>query len=480
MRKIKVFLLIMIINFGSCLFGQSTFRELNYTKSNFIKGVDVSALEQIEENGGVFYDDGLAMDALQIFKNHDINYIRLRLWHTPDSGYNNLARTLEMAARVKDLGYKFLLDFHYSDTWADPGQQIKPDAWQNLSFQTLKDSIYHYTKYVITALKEQNTIPDMVQIGNEIICGLLWNDGRVCGEYNTPSQWEQLSELITEAINGLDDSLEPTESDSVKIMIHIDRSCDNNWCRWFFDNLTANNVNFDVIGLSYYPWWHGLIDELEYNVNDLAQYYSKEIVIVETAYPWTLNWFDDTHNLVGDSTQLHPGYTASVEGQTSFLHDVMETISNVPDNKGLGIFYWAPEWISVPNFGSPWENVTLFDFNGELLNSITVFDSSFSEFSEETDISGFFYILNNYPNPFNPKTTIEFSLSKTSKVNLSIYNIKGQKIITLTDKSLKEGYHSLVWNGSDASGQKAASGVYVYKLMVNDKAEFIRKCILLK
>ena len=202
--------------------------------AEFIKGVDISALQKIEENGGIFLDSGIQKDALQIFLDNGLNYVRLRIWHSPVNGYNNLEKNLLMASRIKSLGFKFLLDLHYSDTWADPGQQTKPDAWNYLTFESLKDSVYQYTSLVITALKNQNTLPDIVQIGNEIICGMIWDDGRVCNEFNTPQQWNQLGELVNEGIRGVMENIDP--ADTIKIMIHIDRGGDNSGSRWFFDN----------------------------------------------------------------------------------------------------------------------------------------------------------------------------------------------------------------------------------------------------
>jgi len=341
--------------------------------AEFIQGVDISSLLPIENNGGIYTEYGLRKDALQIFRDHNINFVRLRIWHTPDDEYCNLDKTLLMAQRIKNAGLKFMLDLNYSDTWADPGKQSKPAAWENLSFQALKDSIHTYTSHVIAALKNQNTLPDIVQIGNEITCGMLWNDGRVCGQYNTPNQWKKLSELIDSAIKGVYDCC--SDDDSVRIMIHVDDGGNNDTCRWFFDNLFAQDVDFDIIGLSFYPWWHGYLTELEYNINDLALRYEKDIIVVETAYPWTLDWSDNTHNIIGDSTQLLDGYPATVEGQKNFLRNLIFLISNLPGDRGLGLFYWAPEFISTKQYSSPWENVTLFDFYGEVLNSITVFDS---------------------------------------------------------------------------------------------------------
>ncbi|MFH1312483.1 MAG: glycosyl hydrolase 53 family protein [Candidatus Eisenbacteria bacterium] len=328
----------------------------------FIKGADVSFLDQIEDSGGVFTEDGVAGDVLEILKDHGFNYIRLRIWHTPSDRYCNLDRTLAMAARINDLGLGFLLDLHYSDTWADPGRQTKPAAWTGVSFDDLKDSVYHYTRHVIAALDSQNTLPDMVQIGNEVICGMLWDDGRVCGPFDTPDQWVKFARLVSEGIRGVRDGMGP--GDSIRIMIHIDRGGDSAGSQWFFDNLLAHGVYFDVIGLSYYPWWHGTMDDLRANLEMLAERYDKDIIIAETAYPWTLDWFDNTHNIVGLSEQLHPGYPASVEGQRQFLIDLIGVIDTTPGNRGRGLFYWSPEYISAPALGSPWENVTLFDFNG--------------------------------------------------------------------------------------------------------------------
>lgn len=337
----------------------------------FIKGADVSFIPQIEDLGGIYKENGEETDPLTIFKNHDFNYIRLKIWHTPDEDYNNLAKILLMAQRIKAADMKFLLNFHYSDTWADPGKQYKPTAWQNLTFAALKDSVYQYTHNVVKALNDQGTLPDMVQIGNEITVGMLWNDGRVGGSYDTDTQWNQFSELLNAGIRGVRESCD--KGDSVKIMIHIDRGGNNTASRWFFDNLFSKGVDFDIIGLSFYPWWHGTLTNLQNNLNDLATRYGKDLIVAETAYPWTLEWADTVDNIVGSSDDLLSGYPASVTGQKNYLRDIMDIIKNVPNEKGCGLFYWAPEYISVDPIGSPWENNALFDFNGNVLESIDIF-----------------------------------------------------------------------------------------------------------
>jgi arabinogalactan endo-1,4-beta-galactosidase len=467
---IKIYILLFLLAFQ--LFAQDDLKESVIKRSEFIKGVDLSILLEIEEHGGIFKESGIPKDALRIFKDHGINFVRLRLWHTPANGYDNLDKTLLMARRIKTLGLKFLLDLHYSDTWADPSQQTKPAAWENLSFQALKDSVRQYTRNVITALKNQNTLPDIVQIGNEITCGMLWNDGRVCDQFNTPQQWAQLAELINEGISGVNESLEL--GDTVKIMIHIDRGGDNNGSKWFFDHLIAQNVDFDIIGLSYYPWWQGTFSDLEFNTDDLAQRYRKEIILVETAYPWTLDWYDNTPNIVGDSSQLLPGYPATVEGQTDFLSDLINLVQNIPDNKGSGLFYWAPEWISVPTLGSPWENVTLFDFTGELLNSISVFDSIPSGIQSHDGISYSFNLYQNYPNPFNPKTLINYSIPQADFVSLKVYDILGDEVVTLVNEYKTAGNYSIEFNGNNLS-----SGVFFYRIKTGNFFD-TKKLILMR
>lgn len=340
-------------------------------QGGLIKGADISFLKEIENHGGVFSEVGGRRDFLDILKDHGFNYVRLRLWHSPEAGYCGLDSTLAVASRVKAKGFGLLLDIHYSDTWADPGRQSKPRAWEGVGFQALEDSVYEYTRRVIGRLRAQNTLPDMVQIGNEITCGMLWDDGRTCGAADTPEQWRKLGGLVRAGVRGVEDGL--GKGDSVRIMIHTDRGADSQGSIRFYDHMLAEGVRFDVIGLSYYPWWHGTLDEVRANLDTLASRYNRDIMIVETAYPWTLGRSDDTHNGVGLPGQLHRGYSASVAGQKAFLADLLAVVDGVHGGRGRGVFYWAPEYISVPGLGSTWENVTLFDFSGKVLPAMSVF-----------------------------------------------------------------------------------------------------------
>ncbi len=441
-------------------------------QTEFINGVDVSTLLQIEDNGGVFKENGITKDPILIFKDNGIDYIRLKLWHTPSADYDNLQKVLIAAERIKSNGLKFLLNIHYSDWWADPANQTKPAAWNGLTIQQLKDSVYQYTKNIITTLKNNNILPDMVQIGNEIICGMLWNDGRICDPYNTPQQWQNFADLIKAGINGVKDAVDV--SDSVRIMIHTDRGGDNGGARWFYNGLQSYNVEFDIIGLSYYPWWQGTLSNLQNNLNDLAVRYGKEIIVVETAYPWTLSWDDNTTNIVGNPSQLLAGYPATVQGQKDFLIDLINIVKSTSGNKGVGLFYWEPDWISTQTLGSPWENLAMFDFSGELLSSVSAFDSTATSIDDDISQINEFKLDQNYPNPFNPKTSIQYTIGSRQFVQLNIFDVLGNNIATLVNENKESGSYSVKFDATNLP-----SGVYFYKLQAGEFTN-TRKMILVK
>jgi beta-galactosidase len=240
-------------------------------------GADISFLPELEARGVKFSDKGNQKDVLKILKDHGFNYIRLRIFKDPqkDSGYSpgkgfcDLTHTKEMAKRIKEAGLKFLLDFHYSDYWADPGKQFKPKAWEGKNFQQLQDSVYNYTKLVMLALKNQGTPPDMVQVGNEINHGMIWPEGHV-------RSFDSLAQLVYVGIQAVREV-----TPDAAVMIHIALGGQNDESHFFLDNLLNRKVPFDVIGLSYYPKWHGTLADLKYNINNLAVTYQKDIIVVE-------------------------------------------------------------------------------------------------------------------------------------------------------------------------------------------------------
>lgn len=359
------------------------FKIYKMVDDTFIKGADVSMLKQIEDCGGKFYLNGVQMDALEILKYFGINWIRLRIWNDPkDANGNPLGggncsadNMLVIAKRAKALGMKLLLDFHYSDFWADPGKQDKPKAWANLSFDQLKQAVYQYTYDVIKMYKDQGALPDMVQVGNEVNGGMLWPDGKTWGE--DAGGYDNFADLLKAGIRGVKDAAGP--DNQVKIMIHLANGGDNELYRRVFDNLTQRGVEFDVIGLSYYPYWHGKLSDLIYNMNDISKRYNKEILIAETAYAYTLENGDGLNNIFGTREAATAGYEPSVQNQALVIRNIANAVAQVPDGKGLGVFYWEPDWIPVEGAGwktgegNGWDNQAMFDFNGNALDSLYVF-----------------------------------------------------------------------------------------------------------
>ncbi len=243
-------------------------------------GADISFLPELEARGIKFSDKGIEKDAIEILKDHGFNYVRLRIFnnpanengYSPGQGFCDLEHTKQMAKRVKAAGMKFLLDFHYSDYWADPGKQYKPEAWKNLGFTDLKKAVFDYTKHVMTELSAQGTTPDMVQVGNEINHGIIWPEGSV-------SHLDSLAQLIragTAAVKAVD----PT----VVMMLHVALGGQHDESAFFIDNMVARGVHFDVIGESYYPKWHGTLDDLRDNLHDLVKRYNKDVIVVEYSH----------------------------------------------------------------------------------------------------------------------------------------------------------------------------------------------------
>ncbi len=326
-----------------------------------ILGADISSLQKAEDKGGIYRDEkGISGDAVQILREHGVNYIRLRVWVNPADGYNDKARVLHTARRVKDHGLKLLVDFHYSDAWADPGKQFKPAAWKDYSFAQLVQAVYDHTYEVCQGLQAQDTPADMIQVGNEINNGLLWPEGKI-------PQWDNLAALLKSGCEAVKACHRLTA-----VMLHLAEGGDNAGTRNWFDHIIAREVQFDVIGLSHYTYWHGSLADLQSNLNDIAARYQKDVVIAETAYPFTLAEADSQKNVVHSADQLTPGYAATEAGQAAMLRDIMTVVRAVPANRGLGIFYWEPTWTAVPGngwnpadpaSGNEWENQALFDFD---------------------------------------------------------------------------------------------------------------------
>lgn len=353
--------------------------------TDFIKGADVSIMPELERNGTKFYDNGIEQDGLTILKNHGVNWIRVRIWNNPyvvgpegvGGGNTDEAKAIEMAKRAKALGMKVLVDFHYSDFWVDPGQQKKPDAWKNDSGDKLVDDVYAYTAKVMQDFNVQGVTPDMVQVGNELNNGMLWPEAQLTED--NPNGYKFLAKLLNAGLQAVHDN---DKDNKVNTMIHL-AGVDVNLYHTFFDNLIVKNkVNdFDIIGMSFYPFWHGTMDDLKNTMNDVSAKYNKDVIAVETAFGYTLEDADFEKNNFGTNEEKVGGYKATVQGQATGLRDVMATVASVNDNRGLGIFYWAPDWVINEKVGwksngggNGWDNLTLFDTKGNALESMDTFN----------------------------------------------------------------------------------------------------------
>lgn len=324
---------------------------------DFIRGADISFLPEIEKAGVVFTNNGKTEDMLSTLKNSGCNTIRIRLWKNPANGHSGLAEVKTLAARVKKAGLKVWLTVHYSDDWADPAVQTTPAEWKDLSFADLKTAVASYTSTIITEIN-----PDIIQIGNEINSGLLWPQGHLI---NKEAQCIDLLKTASATVR--------SKAPKTKIMIHYAgvKASDTDW---FFSKV--KDVDYDYIGLSFYPIWHGKdLTVVKSTIDALGTKFSKKVLIAETAYPFTLGFDDWTDNIVGQEDQLVSGYPATPEGQKSFVLAIKDLVKT--SKSGIGFAYWGGEWVSFKGDqaknGSTFENQAFYDFSNKSLPVLQVF-----------------------------------------------------------------------------------------------------------
>lgn len=322
-----------------------------------IKAVDLSSYPEIAATNPTFYDaSGTANDFLNILKESGVNTVRLRLWVDPVNGHSGFDEVQAFSETLQQQGFKIWLTLHYSDTWADPGTQETPAAWQGLDVAALEDQVYQYTANVVATIQ-----PDYIQIGNEINSGMLHPYGAI------DTQAEQFVSLLQSGATAV-----RATNPNCKIILHY---AGIEGADWFFNEVQG--VPYDIIGLSYYPIWHGKsLTALQTSLQNLSETYDKEVVIAETAYPFTLDWNDWTNNIVGEASQLIlPEYPATPEGQYQFIHEIQTLTQTVPN--GIGFCYWGAELIAwkgnEATDASSWENQALFDFNHKALPVLDVF-----------------------------------------------------------------------------------------------------------
>ena len=327
--------------------------------SDFAVGADLSSLKQAEDRGVVFRDGDRAMPGLSLFRAHGYSWVRLRLFNHPTRLPNNLEYTLATAKAAKQLGYKFLLDFHYSDTWADPGKQPMPKAWESKSHAEVVQAVFEFTRDTVAALRAGGVLPDMVQPGNEVIQGMLWPDGKL------PANWDNFADQMRAAVKGVEAGR--GDGAAPRIMIHIDRGGDAARTKWFFDKFNTYGIPYDVIGLSYYPFWHGSINDLRDCLRQTAEAYGKEIFVVEAAYNWR----------PGEYRGKTAPFPESPKGQEQFLEAVTRAVLATPRNLGKGVFWWEPAVDTTDGLVSR----SMFDPAGKALPVLAVFDGGVGRFA---------------------------------------------------------------------------------------------------
>lgn len=355
----------------------------SYAWDEINMGVDLSYVNQLEDNGAVFRDSGKQMDPFVIFKNHGANMVRVRLWHSPDwylpvtggKRYSDLADVEKTIRRAKAAGMAVNLDFHYSDDWADPSKQETPKAWAGLSLPLLKDSLYNYTLSVLQYLASKNLTPEMVQIGNETNPGMCFPNGKVVG-----GNYSAFGELLKSGIKAVRD-FSAGNAIKPKIVLHVAQLQDAPaWAKGVITQ--AGVTDFDYLGISHYcKWstvntWPAITD----TIRKLVTAYQKPVIIVETAYPFTKNNQDSYNNLFGGNDSV-ANYPVNTAGQLNYMKDLTQAIL---DGGGKGLQYWEPAWISSPmkdrwGTGSSWENNALFDFNANALQGMNYMNATYKK-----------------------------------------------------------------------------------------------------
>jgi arabinogalactan endo-1,4-beta-galactosidase len=352
---------------------------------SFVFGADLSYVNQILDHNGIYKDGGNISSPYKIFKDKGTNLVRLRLWHNPTwtkeiygpAGkqlYNDLKDVEKSIKLCKEQGLSVLLDLHYSDSWADPEKQEIPGAWTAIrSLSILKDSVYQYTFKTLKYLDQKGLMPEMVQIGNETNCGMLYSNApqgfpslNVCD-----GSWTQLGEVVNSAIKAVKDA-SANSTVKTKIALHVADPKNVDW--WFTNVLSQGKVtDFDILGFSYYPIWHPTIpiENIATTVASFKSKFKKEVIILETAFPWTDQYNDSYNNSFGGTSPFGK-YPFTIDGQYSFMVDLTQAVI---DGGGSGVIYWEPGWISSGlkdqwGTGSSWENATFFDFSGNPVKAI--------------------------------------------------------------------------------------------------------------
>ncbi|MCR5491804.1 MAG: arabinogalactan endo-1,4-beta-galactosidase [Bacilli bacterium] len=363
-----------------------------------ILGIDFSSYYEEEACGARYFADGKEVDPLDLCRAEGVTLSRIRVWNRPfdDDGKPYLGgtcdenRAVELAKLSKKYGYEILMDFHYSDFWVDPNKQTMPKDWVGLSEDELVKAVREYTYKVLAHIKSEGVDVAYVQIGNEITHGMLWPVGKLDYSTKPASKYDVLCRLLSAGIEGAK-AVYP----NIKIVIHLEQSYAQDVYREYFDHLVKYGVQFDIIGMSYYPFWHGDFGPLFENVDMCKARYGKQIMIAEVGYAWTIEDYlpdaDDSHMVIGNGANgtARTPYPYTKEGQKQFVEALVRTAK---EHDLFAICYWEPFWIPMggkicwtskegqkyiheeaKSIRNEWANQCLFDYDGNALPALFAF-----------------------------------------------------------------------------------------------------------
>lgn len=415
-------------------------------KSQFANGADIGWLSQMEAQGYVFKDSsGVQKNCLAILKSKGINALRFRVWVNPRSVYCSTKDVASMAHRADSAGFDVMIDFHCSDTWADPSHQAKPAAWTSDTFAQLLGDLYNHVYRVLDMLKSIGVVPKWVQIGNETNDGMLWEDGRASTHM---SNFAHLIDTGYSAVKAVDST--------IQVIVHLSNGHNDTMFRWMFDGLRTNGARWDIIGMSVYPYWAGLPwatdDSLALvTMQDVTSRYNTKVMVVEAGYL----------------------YNQPIAANQYLL----DLIAKTKSAGGLGVFYWEPESYNWQGYQlGAWDPVTkqptvaLDAFLG--IGVVSVPEES-RLIPKEPEL------FPSFPNPFNPSTQVRYAISATGKVSLIVYDLLGQKVRTLVDEMQSAGEYSIPWLGDNDSGGQASSGVY-FICLVTEQVSKTQRIVLVR
>lgn len=323
--------------------GKISVEKIEFNNPNFIKGMDVSSVIALENSGVEFYNEnGVKEDLFKILSDNGVNYIRVRVWNNPydenNNGYgggnNDTQTAAQIGKRAAEYGMKLLVDFHYSDFWADPAKQKEPKAWSGFSLEDKISALKSFTAESLNTIRETGADIGMVQIGNETTSG-------IAGEKDMTNM-VKLFNAGASAVREFDSS--------ILAVLHFTNPEKTDTIKWFADSLNENGADYDVFAVSYYPYWHGSLSNLTEVLDYAAEKYGKYAMVAETSYANTLEDSDGHGNTVSEHSNNSGDdllWDFSLRGQASEVHDVMTAVNNVSGGKGLGVFYWEGAWITV-------------------------------------------------------------------------------------------------------------------------------------